>query len=323
MCLKYTKLNFQKILIYGAIVIFMSQINAMVDLVAHPEIPYLDSEHIIVGSVVGVFALAIGIVIYQIVRKLELEDKKRKKLINELYLAKEKAEESDNLKSAFLANMSHEIRTPMNGILGFTELLENTETTVEEQKKYLGIIRSSGNRLLNLINDIIDISKIEAGQIEINTSPVNIVEILKEILLFFKPEADKKGLQLICNFERLEDSVVIKTDREKVYAILVNLIKNAIKFTDQGSVEFGYNLIDTSIEFFIKDTGIGIPKHRRKDIFKRFVQADIKDKRASQGSGLGLAIANSYVTVLGGKITVESNPESGSTFIFTIPVKQF
>ena len=300
----------------------MSQVSVLVDLVKHPEIPYFDSEHIIVGAIVGSFTLLIGMIIFFIIRKLEKDEQERQKLIEELYRAKDKAEESDRLKSAFLANMSHEIRTPMNGILGFAELLENTETTAEEQKKYLNIINQSGQRLLNLINDIIDISKIESGQTEISLTPTNINELLNEIFIFFKPETDKKGLKFLYVRNPSEKNTIIETDREKVYAILTNLIKNAIKFTDIGTIEFGYNLNHKMVEFFVKDTGIGIHEKFQKDIFNRFVQADMEDNKASQGSGLGLAIASSYTNMLGGEIGVSSTPDSGSRFYFTIPVKQ-
>ena len=319
--MNYTKLNFIKILIYGLIIILISQISALVDLFTHPDIAYFDKEHIIVGAVVGLFSLFIGIVIFLIIRKLENDDREREELIKELYQAKEKAEESDRLKSAFLANMSHEIRTPMNGILGFAELLENTDTTPEEKKRYLEIIRKSGNNLLNLINDIIDIAKIESGQIDLTLSATNISELLKEIFIFFKPETEKKGLQFSCDFEQMDENLVIETDRDKVYAVLINLIKNAIKYTDEGSVEFGYMVNNELITFFVNDTGIGIPKERQKDIFNRFVQVDNQNKKAAQGSGLGLAIASSYVNMLNGNIGVESNTDSGSKFYFSIPLK--
>ncbi len=317
--MNYTKLNLTKILIYGAIVVFMSQISALVDFFEHPDIPYFHREHIVVGAVVGGFSLFIGTIIFLIVRKLEKNDKEREELLKELYRAKEKAEESDRLKSAFLANMSHEIRTPMNGILGFTDLLENTNLSNEEKQKYLGIIKKSGNRLLSVINDIIDISKIESGQVDIKVSSTNINELLKEIYTFFKPEAEKKGLQFSYVFNLPDEKSVIETDRDKVFAVLTNLVKNAIKYTDEGTIGFGYKKKDKTIEFFVSDTGIGVPAERQNEIFERFVQADIEDKRALQGSGLGLAIAKSYVKILGGEIRVKSGAESGSEFYFTIP----
>ena len=245
-----------------------------------------------------------------------------KEFEQELIKAKEKAEESDRLKSAFLANMSHEIRTPMNGILGFTSLLKQAKGNIEEQKEYINIIEKSGFRLLNIINDIIDISKIESGQMKLKIAPTNIDEQLKYLYDFFKPEAERKGLAFLLKKGVCAESSTINTDGEKIYAILTNLIKNAIKFTDTGVVEVEYFCKDSNFEFLVRDTGIGIPKDRQKAIFERFVQADISDKRAYQGAGLGLSITKAFVEMLGGKIWVESEEHVGSVFHFTIPVVQ-
>ncbi len=239
-----------------------------------------------------------------------------------LISALNKATESDRLKSAFLANMSHEIRTPMNGILGFSSLLKEPQLTGEEQKRYIEIIEKSGERMLNTINDIIDISKIESGQMEILISELNIVELFENILSFFKPEADKKGIKLLSSIKITEKETVIKSDREKLIAVLTNLVKNAIKFCDKGSIELGCVRKDNFLEFYVKDTGKGIPPNRMDAIFERFVQADIDDKDVKEGSGLGLSIAKSYVELLGGKIWVESTKDIGSTFFFTIPFTQ-
>jgi PAS domain S-box-containing protein len=238
----------------------------------------------------------------------------------ELIEAKERAEESDRLKSAFLANMSHEIRTPMNGILGFADLLKEPNLTGEEQQKYIGIIEKSGVRMLNIINDIISISKIEAGLMEVNWQESNINEQIEYIYTFFKPEAEGKGLQLSFRNTLPAKEAILKTDREKVYAILTNLVKNAIKYSKKGSIEVGYIKKAGFLEFYVKDTGIGIPKNRLQAIFERFIQADITDQNAFQGAGLGLAISKAYVEMLGGKIWVESEVETGSTFCFTLPL---
>jgi signal transduction histidine kinase len=242
---------------------------------------------------------------------------------NELQIAKERAEESDRLKSAFLANMSHEIRTPMNGILGFSELLKNPELTGDEQQEYLGIIEKSGERMLNIINDIVDISKIEAGLMKLDIEESNINKQIEYIYTFFKPEVEAKGITFSLRNSLSKEQSIIYTDREKTYAILTNLVKNAIKYTEEGSIEFGCKVLETlhamSLQFYVRDTGIGIPKHRQEAIFERFIQADIADKMARQGAGLGLSISKAYIEMLGGKIWVESEVGIGSTFYFTLP----
>jgi PAS domain S-box-containing protein len=243
----------------------------------------------------------------------------RKRTEKELVNARLKAEESDRLKSAFLANMSHEIRTPMNGILGFTELLKTPKLTGKEQQNYIGIIEKSGARMLNIINDIINISKIESGQIEISVSNININEQLADIYNFFKPEAIHKNLNISFKNGLPTNKAFIKTDKEKLYAILTNLVKNALKFTKSGSIEFGYKVNGDFFEFYIKDSGPGIFHEQRAYIFERFRQGSESLTRNYEGAGLGLAISKAYVEVLGGTIWVESEIEKGSTFYFTIP----
>ncbi len=242
-----------------------------------------------------------------------------KKTEDELIKAKEKAEESDRLKSAFLANMSHEIRTPMNGILGFAELLKEPDLTGDQQIKYIDIIEKGGARMLNIINDIVDISRIESNLVNLSTSETDINKKIEYIHAFFKPEAKQKHIKLDYTAPLPTDEANVIIDREKTYAILSNLVKNAIKFTDKGSIEIGYTKKDDNLEFYVKDTGIGIHYDRQEAIFERFIQADVEDKNAYQGAGLGLSISKAYIEMMDGKIWVESEFGKGSTFYFTIP----
>jgi PAS domain S-box-containing protein len=244
---------------------------------------------------------------------------KRKQSEEELIKAKEKAEESERLKSAFLANMSHEIRTPMNGILGFAELLKEPSLTLEEQQDFIQTIQISGARMLNTINSIVDISKIESGLMKVDIKATNINEKMEFTYKFFKPEVEIKGLQFLFKSSLPSKEAIIKTDNEKVYGILTNLVKNAIKFTYEGSIEFGYEKKGKYLEFFVKDTGTGIPQNQQQIIFERFRQGSDSLTRKYEGSGLGLSIAKSYVEMLEGKIWVESEEGKGSTFYFTIP----
>ncbi len=242
-----------------------------------------------------------------------------KKTEQELIEAKIRAEEADRLKSAFLANMSHEIRTPMNGILGFVSLLKKPNLSGEKQQKYIDIIKQSGDRMLDTVNDIIDISKIDAGQVEVTINEINICKEIDTLYTFFKSEAESKGLLLKIKTELTQEQGYIKTDKSKLNSIITNLIKNAIKYTDSGCIEIGYNKRDTLLYCYVKDTGIGIPEKRQEAIFNRFEQADIDDISARQGAGLGLSISKSYIEMLNGRLWVESETGKGSTFHFTIP----
>ena len=280
------------------------------------------------SAVISPIANSNGKIAYFIAIKEDITEKK--KMLEDLINAKDRAEESDRLKSAFLANMSHEIRTPMNGILGFAELLKEPELTGEQQQNYIGIIEKSGARMLNIINDIIDISKIEAGLMKVEMQESNVIEQIEYIYTFFKPEVENKGMQLIINNKLSAKEAIVYTDREKLYAILTNLVKNAIKYSNTGYIEIGCEKIKTSqnqeneqehtlLRFFVKDTGIGIPTDRQQAIFERFIQADIEDEMARQGAGLGLAITKSYLAMMGGEIWVESEVGIGSCFYFTLP----
>ena len=242
-----------------------------------------------------------------------------KRIQNDLELAKNKAEESDRLKSAFLANMSHEIRTPMNGILGFADLLKREALTDSERNEYINIIQRSGYRMLNTINDIIDLSKIEAGQTDLVLNTRNLNETLIYLHEFFQPEAEKKALKLSVSLGLKDKEANISTDHEKLTAICSNLLKNALKYTNTGSVEFGYAVSDQKLIFHVKDSGIGIAKNRQEAIFERFVQEDLSITKAYEGSGLGLSISKGFVELMGGSIWVDSEPGKGSAFYFSIP----
>lgn len=263
--------------------------------------------------------------VFQDISDRKKAEEERAKLTRELVLAKEKAEESDRLKSAFLANISHEIRTPMNGILGFAELLKTPELTPAIQERYIHIIEQSGKRMLNIINDIVDISKIEAGQVNLHMEEVNVNHLLKDLLVFFTPEADSKGIKLSVLSNLGDTRSIIQTDHTKLAQILSNLIKNALKFTKSGSIEFGYGLKGvetlqaTSLQFFVRDTGVGIPEDQIQLIFERFRQGSVSLTRAYEGAGLGLSISKAFVEMLNGEIWVESKFGQGSTFYFSIP----
>ncbi len=243
----------------------------------------------------------------------------RKRTEENIIKALNKAEESDRLKSAFLANMSHEIRTPMNGILGFSDLLKEPGLSGEEIQEYIRIIEKSGHRMLNTINDLMDISKIEAGQMDVTYSEVDVVVQLNELSAFFKPFAEKKNIDLILSNNLDQKDSKIETDRDKLYAVLSNLMNNAFKYTHEGSIELGCQRKGDMLEFSVKDTGIGIPGDRIDAIFERFVQADIEDKEVYEGTGLGLSISKAFIEMLGGSIGVSSELGVGSRFYFSIP----
>lgn len=243
----------------------------------------------------------------------------RIKAQNFLIKAKEQAEQSDRLKSSFLANMSHEIRTPMNGIMGFAELLKEDTLSDDEKRLYISVIERSGGKMLRLINNIIDITRIEAGLIEVNYTPVNINEIMRFHLDFFKLEANRKSLDLIWKGENNSD-FYIYSDHAKISDILTNLIKNAIKYTEKGKIVFYYNVEGSKVHFVVEDTGIGISKEMQPFVFERFSQAETLKNKSIEGSGLGLAIVKAYVDILGGEISLESKVNEGSVFRFSIPL---
>jgi len=239
----------------------------------------------------------------------------------DLLYAMKRAEESDRLKSSFVANLSHEIRTPINVITGFLEVLNQDDIKKEEQVVYVDLLKKSTDRILATLNDIIEISKIEAGQAVLTETQINLNEIMDFLYNIFKKESETKGIALEC-IKTLENrDALIIVDRPKLVTILTNLLKNSFKFTEKGDVSFGYRLDNEKLTFYVKDTGIGIPENRKEMIFNRFVQAEQTMNRPYEGAGLGLSIVKAYVEMLGGKIMVNSTQGEGSEFYFTIKYK--
>lgn len=238
----------------------------------------------------------------------------------ELIQARKKAEENDKLKSAFLSNLSHEIRTPLNGIMGFISILQRDDLTETERMDYLNIVWENGDRLLKTMVDIIDISKIESGQIEADYSEVDMNEILTRVYDFFKPEATRKNLEFSYTNRIKPDKYVIHSDQVKIYSILTNLIKNALKYTNEGFVKYDCSVNGNELCFSVSDSGIGLPDDKLEIIFERFVQADASRMRKFEGSGLGLSITKAYVEILEGTIQVKSKVDVGSTFTVRIPL---
>jgi PAS domain S-box-containing protein len=246
----------------------------------------------------------------------------KKKMMDDLVLAKKKAEESDHLKTAFLHNISHEIRTPMNAIVGFSLLLNESELSHDDCNRFTNIIIQSSNQLLSIITDIVNIATIEAGQERVREHEVNLNSLLALLLDQFLAKNQNQNIVLSYTPTLANNQSYIKSDETKLNEILSNLIGNALKFTREGSIQFGYTVKDNFLEFYVKDTGIGISVDMYEEIFKRFRQVDFFCERQFNGSGLGLSISKAYVELLGGRIWVESEPDKGSTFFFTIPYKQ-
>jgi PAS domain S-box-containing protein len=246
----------------------------------------------------------------------------RKKMEIEIIEARDKAEKSDKLKTAFLQNMSHEIRTPLNAIVGFSALINETDVQNEERNEYVNIILNSSNQLVSIVEDILTVSRIETRQELLNIRSIKINQLLKHLFTVYSIKAKDKNLEIILDEKLLNDETEIQTDDVKLTQILSNLLNNSLKFTHIGYLEFGYKLNDKHIEFFVKDTGIGIQEDMQSLIFERFAQAEISMSRNYGGNGLGLAICKAFVQLMGGKIWVISEFGKGSTFYFTLPLTQ-
>jgi PAS domain S-box-containing protein len=243
----------------------------------------------------------------------------KKKMLTDLIAAKEKAEESDRLKTAFLHNISHEIRTPMNAIVGFTSLLETSGLSEETRRQYIDIVYQNSNQLLSIITDIVDISNIETGHVKIMTNKLNINTLIRNVYEQFHPRAEQQHLALNIHPALPDIKAEIMTDETKLIQVLSNLLNNSFKFTSEGSIDFGYSIKGEVFEFFVKDTGIGIEQNKYQKVFERFYQIDNSANYKTEGTGLGLSICKAYVELMGGKIWIESTPGKGSCFYFTLP----
>jgi len=253
-------------------------------------------------------------------KELAVKNEEKEKREAELIAAKEIAEESDELKTAFLQNISHKIRTPLNGIIGFSELLNHEDLNKDEIKEFTSLIGQSGKRLLEIVNNILDISKIQTGQVRIEQKPVSINLLFSDLLTFFDPVAKAKSINLHYHIPENEDRTIF-SDEGKLNQILTNLISNAIKFTKSGDIDFGYEIKDDLVQLYVKDTGLGIPPKLYEKVFDKFVQTEQSLCKDYEGAGLGLSICKGLVELLGGKIWFDSEINKGSTFYFVLPYK--
>lgn len=287
---------------------FINNQYAGIILLGNSDHDYTEETVLLVQRFINMFALA--------AYRLKAEES--------LQIALEKAEDSDRLKSLFLSNMSHEIRTPMNAILGFAEMLQDPELNIDEKDRFLDVIIKSGDNLLRLINDIIDISKIEAGQLRILYSDCYLNELFADLEGFFNKELTrlrKDHLTFYMQTGKSETDFAVYTDPVRLRQIITNLVGNAIKFTDEGFIELGYRIRGNKIEFYVRDSGIGIPVDQQRLIFERFGQVKEVASRNLTGTGLGLTISKNLVELLGGTMWLDSFPGEGSTFWFSIPLK--
>jgi PAS domain S-box-containing protein len=253
--------------------------------------------------------------------RLIIDLNEKKKLIDELIVAKKKAEESDQLKTAFLQNISHEIRTPLNAIIGFATFLGDPGLDDEKRKHFLEIIDASSNQLLSIISGILSLATLEAGQAQLQENKCNINELLKNVYEQFNVTFSRPEISFLFQPGLKNEKAVVFLDQVKLMQVLVNLIENAFKFTSKGSIRYGYHIRNKWVEFFVSDTGIGIVPEMQNLIFERFRQADNSPTRRYGGAGLGLALSKGYVEMMGGKIKVVSDSGKGSLFTFTLPYK--
>jgi len=247
-----------------------------------------------------------------------------KKYMEELIVARRKAEESEKLKMAFLSNMSHEIRTPMNSIIGFSELMQDENLSVEERREFASIIINSGEQLLNIVDEILEVSKEEAGELKLLEQKFSLRKFMSELQTIFTNRMKDKPVKVILNIQEGTPDIIL-ADKVRLKQIMDNLLSNATKFTNKGEIEIGCRLVPKYfpvLEFYVKDTGIGIPKDKQDTIFERFTQIEENLTQNFRGTGLGLSIVKRLVIFMGGSVSIKSEPGKGSTFTFTIPYKK-
>jgi len=252
------------------------------------------------------------------VEQIKSQNEMLAQINKELIVAKERAEENDKLKTAFLQNMSHEIRTPLNGIIGFAGLLDSNDISREEIREFTAVINKSSKRLLEIVNNVLDISRIQTGQLVIERGKISVDLIMSNLLTFFTPLVKTRNIKL--NYRSNADkTTTIFTDEGKLIQVLTNLISNALKFTKKGRVDYGFDVKNENVQFFVKDTGIGIEDEFKEKIFDRFLQIEHSMTKNYEGAGLGLPISKGLVQLLGGRIWYESEKDKGTTFYVTLP----
>ena len=287
------------------------------------KIPYRNTEDLITG-VLGVFEditkrKQAEQELITVNKELIFQIEDKEKQAKEVVLARKKAEESDNLKSTFLHNLSHEIRTPMNQILGFASFLKDPDLTEQQRDDYITIINNQSFQLLHIITNIVEISEITTGQVDLKLSVFNLKEMMEDLCASFKPKAEYRNLQLRLSKKIADADTIIRGDQVKLKHVFNHLIENAIKYTDAGNVDIEYSRTGNSLIIAVRDTGIGLQEQEKQLIFEHFRQVDIRNGKKYGGMGLGLAISNAYIRMMGGRIRVESKQGEGSTFFVEIP----